>query len=138
MLRGNINFLFILVCVLLFTYEIKAQSREHVSEAGVVTMTVANFDSLVNSHSVALVDFWATWCGPCLMQAPVIEEIKKEVGNKIFIGKLDIDKNVPISKRYNIRGIPALLIFKNGVVVEKLLGYQPKKILMASLQKYIN
>lgn len=123
--------------ILIQSKNINAQSKNSVSENGVITMTTDNFDSLINSQGVALVDFWAKWCGPCLMQAPIIEEIKKEIGNNALVGKLDVDRNSSISRRYSIRGIPALLIFKDGVVVEKLVGYQQKAKLLASLQKYI-
>jgi len=107
------------------------------SENGVITLTTSNFDTLINTKGVALVDFWATWCGPCLMQAPIIEEVKKEIGEGALVGKLDVDRNSAISRRYSIRGIPALLIFKDGVLVERLVGFQQKHKLLASLQKHI-
>ncbi len=130
-------FLFSITLFINHSQKLNAQSGRSISDEGVIVLTEANFDSLINFQGVALVDFWAKWCGPCLMQAPIIEEIKKEIGNNALVGKLDVDRNKNISRRYSIRGIPALLIFKNGVVVEKLIGYQQKSRLMASLKKYI-
>ena len=73
-----------------------------------------------------VVDFWATWCGPCRMVAPMIEEMAKEYDGKIVVGKCDVEENDDLAAEFGIRNIPTILFFKNGEVVDKLIGAQPK------------
>ncbi|MCB0079857.1 MAG: thioredoxin, partial [Caldilineaceae bacterium] len=80
---------------------------------------------------------WAEWCGPCKMIAPVLEEIAKDVGDDLVIGKLDIDENGDTAMAFGVMSIPTLLLFKDGEPVERIVGYQPKPQLMARLQKHI-
>jgi len=93
-----------------------------------------NFEELVmNSGKPVVLDFWAVWCGPCRMIAPLIEEMHNEYGDKAIIGKVDVDSNNDISVKYGIRNIPTVLFLKNGEVVDKVVGAVPKSTLTAKL-----
>jgi thioredoxin 1 len=97
-------------------------------------LTDANFDELVlKTDKPVLVDFWAVWCGPCRMVAPVVEELSKEYEGRAVIGKVDVDSNPNISARYGIRNIPTLLVFKDGEIVDKHVGVAPKGVLASKL-----
>tara|TARA_B100001250_G_scaffold408647_1_gene431441 strand:+ start:616 stop:933 length:318 start_codon:yes stop_codon:yes gene_type:complete len=103
-----------------------------------VEFTDANFQELVlESDKPVLVDFWATWCGPCRAIAPVIEELHNELDGKAVIGKIDVDANSDASIKYGVRNIPTLLIFKNGEVVDKVVGNQPKSKLIEVLESHM-
>ena len=82
-----------------------------------------NFDETIK-NGVVLVDFWATWCGPCKMLAPNVEEIAKEYEGRAVVGKVDVDENPDLAERFGIMSIPALFVFVNGEVKEKLIGYR--------------
>ena len=100
-----------------------------------VTIDEGNFDAEVTqSQKPVLVDFWAEWCGPCKMIAPVLDEIAKEKGDTVKVGKVDIDKNQSLSLKYNVRAIPTLLFFKNGQVVDQVTGMTSKKDLLGRLE----
>jgi thioredoxin 1 len=87
----------------------------------------ANFEEIVvKSDKPVVVDFWAEWCGPCRMVAPVIEELSKEYSGKIVVAKCDVDSNPAVSAKYGIRNIPTVLFFKNGVIADKQVGAVPK------------
>ncbi len=91
-------------------------------------LTDANFEELVlKSNKPVLVDFWAAWCGPCRMLAPIIEELGKDYGDKLIIGKVDVDANQKYAAQYGVRNIPTVLLFKGGEVIEKQVGVAPKK-----------
>ena len=87
-----------------------------------VTITSENFASLKNSGQLLVVDFWATWCGPCRMMAPVIEELAKAYEGKCVIGKCDVEENEELATEFGIRNIPTILFFKNGEVIDKVVG----------------
>ena len=91
-----------------------------------VTITNENFESLKSGAEPLVVDFWATWCGPCRMVGPVISELAKEYDGKITVGKCDVEENEDLAVEFGIRNIPTILFFKNGQVVDKLVGAQPK------------
>jgi len=84
-----------------------------------------------------LVDFWAEWCGPCRMIAPIVEELSKEFDGKAVIGKLDVDSNPEVSTKYGIRNIPTILFFKDGEVVDKQVGAVPKNMLTSKLESHM-
>lgn len=94
-----------------------------------------NFDETIK-NGVVLVDFWATWCGPCKMLAPNVEEIAKEYEGRAVVGKVDVDENPELSERFGIMSIPALFVFVNGEVKEKLIGYRLKMQIAEVLDKY--
>ncbi|PXY94262.1 thioredoxin TrxA [Gilliamella apis] len=98
----------------------------------IVSLSEATFDNTINeSTKPVLVDFWAEWCGPCKMVAPILEEIAQEYGDKIIIAKLNVEQNPSIAPKFGIRGIPTLLIFKNGEVVATQVGALSKAQLKA-------
>jgi thioredoxin 1 len=95
-----------------------------------------NFDESIKKPLV-LVDFWASWCMPCKMLAPVIEQISEEYKDRVFVGKVDVDSNPELAQRYGIMGIPNLIIFKDGKPVENVVGAVPKGTIKAALDKYV-
>lgn len=107
--------------------------------AAPVKVTNETFEEMVvNSDKPVLVDFWAEWCGPCKMIAPVLDEIAKDMGDDLVIGKLDIDENQDTAMAFGVMSIPTLLLFKNGEPVERIVGYQPKPQLVARLQPHVS
>ena len=91
-----------------------------------VTITSENFESLKNGAQPLVVDFWATWCGPCRMIAPVIAELAEQYDGKIAVGKCDVEENEDLAVEFGIRNIPTILFFKNGQMVDKMIGAQSK------------
>jgi len=95
------------------------------AEGSTLTLTEANFDSLVLKSPVpVLVDFWAEWCGPCRMIAPLLEQIAKDHPGKVVVGKVNVDHEQALSAKYGIQSIPAFFIFKNGSIAEQFIGAQ--------------
>ena len=91
-----------------------------------VTITSENFESLKNGAQPLVVDFWATWCGPCRMVGPVISELAEEYNGRIVVGKCDVEENEDLAMEFGIRNIPAILFIKGGQVVDKIVGAQAK------------
>lgn len=97
-----------------------------------------NFDQeVLKSDKVVLVDFWATWCAPCRMIAPTVEAIADEYASRAKVGKLNVDENLAVTGRYNIRGIPTLLLFKNGQIQEQVVGATSKEAITKLLDKHL-
>ena len=102
--------------------------------AGAIVLTDENFSSeVVESSQTVLVDFWATWCGPCRMIAPIVEELSAEYEGKAKIGKVDVDAAQKTAQEFGIRSIPTLLLFKEGKVVEQIIGAVPKQQIVDKL-----
>jgi len=104
----------------------------------VTVITDANFEELVlKSDKPVVLDLWAEWCGPCRMIAPHIEAMAEEFDEKALIGSLDVDSNPNVPTKYGVLNIPTVLFFKNGELVDKVVGAVPKKILVQTLEKYL-
>ncbi len=103
-----------------------------------VEFTDLNFEKeVLQSEKPVLVDFWAVWCGPCKMIAPVVEEIATEYNGKLKVGKVDVDSNPEISMKFGIRSIPTLMVFKGGKVVEQIIGAVPKRNLLERIVPHV-
>jgi thioredoxin len=101
----------------------------------IVTVTNDNFGSTVEASDLPiLVDFWAVWCGPCRMVAPHLEAIAAEMGDKVRIGKVDVDSNQDLAARFQVSSIPTLILFKDGAVADRMVGALPK----AALESFVN
>lgn len=98
----------------------------------IMHLTKDNFDS-VTSSGLVLVDFWATWCGPCRMQAPIVEELDEQLGGKVKICKLDVDDEPAIAQRFGVMSIPTLMVFRNGEMISKEVGVHTVEQLMTML-----
>ena len=102
------------------------------------TLTDATFDENVKASDVpVLVDFWAEWCGPCKMIAPVLEEIAEEQAGKVRIAKLNIDDNLDVTRRFDVMSIPTLILFKDGEPAARLIGAKPKAALLEEISAYL-
>ena len=103
-----------------------------------VIFTDQNFQSeVLNSPIPVLVDFWAEWCGPCKIVSPIVEELATEYGDKLKVGKLNVDENQQVSGTYNIMSIPTLLIFKNGEPIKSMIGAQSKQSFKAAIDEVL-
>ena len=129
--------------VLLIIYGIKMGNAEDASSAKgkeqvmEITLTKTNFEAeVLKSDKPVLVDFWAPWCGPCRMLAPILAEIAEEKAGAVKVGKVNVDEEPELAAKYGISGIPALLIFKNGQVAGTSVGFKPKPELEAFIATY--
>jgi thioredoxin 1 len=103
---------------------------------GVLEITTENFEeSVLKTDKPAVIDFWAPWCGPCRMLGPTIEELAGDYGDRAVIGKLNVDDSGAIAAQYGITSIPAVLVFKNGEVVENLVGVQKKSVYSSAIDE---
>ncbi len=96
----------------------------------------SSFSNIINSEKPVLVDFFADWCGPCKMLAPILKEVKDELGDSIKIVKIDVDKNQPLSAKYQVRGVPTMILFKNGKQLWRQSGVLQKNDLIGIINSY--
>jgi len=105
--------------------------------SNIIAVNDANFEDEVEKHDgLAIVDFWATWCGPCRMIAPILEQLSSEYEGKVKVTNLDVDANIKTGSRFNVRSIPTLLFFKGGKVVDQIIGAVPKGQIENKLQQH--
>ena len=100
-------------------------------------ITDADFDANIKKYPLVVIDCWAPWCGPCRMVGPVVEELAQEMQGKIVFGKLNVDENRSTSAKYGIMSIPTLLVFKNGDLVDNIIGAMPKEMLLGKLSSHM-
>ena len=107
--------------------------------ADLIHVTDDDFAQEIEQHrGLAMVDFWATWCGPCQVVAPIVEQIAREYDGKVKVAKLDVDENQRVTMRFNVRSIPSILFFKDGKHVETVVGAVPKTYLLEKLAKHLS
>lgn len=102
-----------------------------------VKLTESNFSSEIKKNRLVLVDFWAPWCGPCKMIAPIIEQLASQYSGKVVFGKVNVDNNQRLAQRYSVQGIPTLLIFKDGQPIDRLVGALPKTYIESKIESHI-
>jgi len=98
---------------------------------------MASFSDIINSDKPVLIDFHATWCGPCKQLSPIIQEVSKDMGEAVRVIKIDVDKNQAVAQNYQIRGVPTMMIFKEGKQLWRQSGVLSKEVIKAELQKHI-
>jgi thioredoxin 1 len=102
-----------------------------------IEVTDATFEETVQNHPLVVVDCWATWCRPCYMVAPIVEELARDYAGKVLFGKLDVDKNPATAMQYQIMSIPTLLVFNHGKLVDKIIGASPRQILETKITRHL-
>lgn len=104
----------------------------------VVEINENNFESeIVNYNGIAVVDFFADWCGPCRKLGPIIEEVEQEIASKVKFAKINTDNNIEIARQYQISGLPTLMVFKNGTPAERMVGLMPKSSIITNIEKHV-
>lgn len=102
-----------------------------------VEITDVTFTEIIQNYSLVVIDCWAPWCGPCYMVAPLIEEMAQDYAGRILFGKLNVDENQEVATRYGIMSIPTLLVFKNGELVDRIIGAMPRKMLEPKITRHL-
>ena len=104
----------------------------------VVEINVNNFDNeVIKNEGITVVDFFADWCGPCRKLSPILEEVEQELSGKVKFTKINTDENIEMAKKYQVSGLPTLMIFKNGEPAERMVGLMPKSSIITNIEKYI-
>lgn len=100
-------------------------------------ITDATLEEVLQTNKLVVIDFWASWCGPCKMIGPIIEEVSEEYKDKVVVGKVDVDNNDEAATKYGIRNIPTILFIKNGEIVDKVVGVIPKELLIEKINQLL-
>ena len=108
------------------------------AQGKILTLTDADFDTQVKAQSLIVVDFWAEWCGPCRMVAPVLEELANEYSDRLAVGKVNVDENRQTASRFGVRSIPTLMFFRDGARVDQVIGAHPKATIKAKIDQLLN
>ena len=108
------------------------------AQGKILTLTDADFEAQVKAQPLIVVDFWAEWCGPCRMVAPVLEELAKEYGDRLAVGKVNVDENRQTASRFGVRSIPTLMFFRDGARVDQVIGAHPKATIKAKIDQLLN
>ena len=117
---------------------ISKQKQSTILQPGIVTViTEMNFDQAISTSSPLLADFWADWCMPCKMMAPIIESLAKDYKDRVYFAKINVDENQSIALRYGVRSIPNFILFKNGKVMDQLIGAIGRQRIEASIVKHL-
>jgi len=106
--------------------------------ANVVEVTDQNFQDVTGGAGLSMVDFWAVWCGPCRIVAPIVEQLADEYAGQVTVGKLDVDSNQRTATQFNVRSIPTILFFKEGKVVDQVIGAVPRAALESKIKQHLN
>jgi thioredoxin 1 len=106
--------------------------------ANVVEVTDQNFQEIVGAGQLSMVDFWAVWCGPCRIVAPIVEQLADEYTGQVTVGKMDVDNNPRVAAQFNVRSIPTILFFKDGKVVDQVIGAVPRPVLEGKIKQHLN
>ena len=105
--------------------------------SGLVELNESNFSKTISGNNVVLTDFWAPWCGPCKMLAPILAQISEEIGDKVVMAKVNVDESPRLAQQFGVRSIPAIFIFKNGETVKQFIGLQDKNTLLAAIKEQL-
>jgi thioredoxin 1 len=116
---------------------VKLRERKQGMNGKPIHVTDADFDEVIRKNPLALIDFWAAWCGPCQVLAPIIEELARDHAGKVFVGKLDVDENPETAERFKVYSIPTVLIMKDGCEVDRIVGCVPKNNIENALKKHL-
>ena len=103
----------------------------------IINVTNENYESIINGNNPVLVDFWATWCGPCRKLSPMLDELSLQYEGKVKFTKIKADENLQSAQKYSISGVPCILVFKNGEPVERMVNIVPKSTIMSNIDKHL-
>jgi thioredoxin 1 len=103
-----------------------------------IRLSDSSFDTEISKHPLFVVDFWAPWCGPCRMVGPIIEELARDYSGKVTFGKINIDENPITANQFQVQSIPTFLIFKNGQIVDAIVGAMPRSVLESKIKPYLS
>jgi thioredoxin 1 len=117
--------------------KVAVEEKKKVISNKPVEVTDKTFDETIRNNQLVVVDCWAPWCGPCQMVAPIIEELARQYAGKVLFGKLNVDENSLVAMQYGIMGIPTLLFFKNGELIDRIVGAIPKQMLEQKIKRYL-
>jgi len=127
--------LYFIVTAIIFSRKLK-NVKPGLPHESIIILTDTNFSEVVN-NGVSLVDFWADWCMPCKMQGPIIDEVAKEIGTKAQICKLDVQVNQSAAQNNNVKNIPTMILFKNGVEIQRFVGIKSKQALVKAIENIL-